>query len=283
VTKNDYGPDICTDFLIDFIKNNRNRPFLAYYPTHIPHKHWDFHNKRDGYVTVPELDARGKPTGRPGEATLKSNVEYLDYLVGRIVNTLDELGLRENTVILFTSDNGTSPYGKGKTVMEKGVRVPMIANGPGIVKPAGLSDALVDLSDVLPTLLDFAGGTLPENYEIDGISFAPILRGETNDTREYIFSYLTARRMVRDKRYLLDGGGKLYDCGTRRDNTGYKDVTDSTAPEVVAVRKKFDRILAKYPLPDTNSDIWKHYQKTLQKRKDEIKRVRELRKQKSGA
>ena len=91
----DYGPNLYTDFLIDFIRRHRDQPFLAYYPMCLTHKPWE---------PTPSLD-------RPGEKTpggLKHNVEYLDHLVGRIVEALDRFGLRKNTIVIFTGDNGTT-------------------------------------------------------------------------------------------------------------------------------------------------------------------------------
>ncbi len=278
-TWDDYGPDMCTDFVIDFIKDNKDKPFLAYYPTHLPHKHWDPFKERHYWVTTPELGEDGKPTGKKGEGSLKSNVEYLDYLVGRIVNTLEEQGLRDNTLILFTSDNGTAEkHGKGSTYLEKGVRVPMIANCPGLVKKQGSSGALIDLSDVMATLCDFGGASLPKDYEIDGVSFGPILRGEKSDTREWIFSYLLDERMLRDKRWLLDGRNNFWDTKGRRDCTGYENVTDSDDPKVVAARKRFEKILEDLPGPDKNSDTWQQYLKLKARRKAEVKKVKELQK-----
>jgi len=157
-------------------------------------------------------------------------------------------------VILFTGDNGTRGAGKGQPT-ELGARVPMIVNGPTLVKPIGLSDALVDTSDVMPTLVELAGTSLPEDHPIDGHSFAPILRGEKQDVREWVFSYLADKRVLRTKRYLLERNspedfGTRYDCGDSRDGTGYTDVTSSDAPEVEAIRKRFCEILATKPVPE---------------------------------
>jgi arylsulfatase A len=165
------------------------------------------------------------------------------------VRGLEKMGLRKNTVILFTSDNGTAGYGKGGTTGERGPRVPMIVNCPGLVKARGAVDALVDFSDVLPTICELARVSLPEGYEIDGRSFAPLLRGEDFKEREWIFSYLRERRMLRDKRWLLDGNGRLYDCGRKRDENGYRDVTESQDPEVAAARRRFRQLLKKLPPP----------------------------------
>ncbi len=132
--------------------------------------------------------------------------------------------------------------------------MPLIVNCPGTVKPSEPTDELVDLSDILPTLADFAGAKLPTDRPIDGQSFAPLLRGAKGPTREWIYSYLGDRQILRTKRWLLEDNGpnhpgRFFDCGDSRDGTGYKDVTDSTAPEVLAAKKRFAQILADKPLP----------------------------------
>jgi len=160
--------------------------------------------------------------------------------------------------VFFTGDNGTGGDGKGQPT-ELGARVPMIVNCPGLVKPLGAVDELMDLSDVLPTLADFAGASVPKDRPIDGRSFAPLLRGQKHDSREWAFAYIGEWRILRTRRWLLERNtakqfGRLYDCGTRRDGRGYKEVTDSTDPEVLAVRKKFEQILKKLPPPDVSAD-----------------------------
>ena len=240
----DYGPDIFANFVIDFARRHQDEPFFVYYPmcpTHGP------------FYTTPDTTRSEADKFKNSRENFKSNVEYLDKLVGRIVEALDETGLREKTIVIFTGDNGTGGEGKGQ-VTELGARVPMIVNCPGTVKALGASDELVDLSDVLPTLADFAGAKLPEGHVIDGQRFAPLVRGEQGPTREWIYSYLGDGRIVRTKRWLLEensphSAGRFFDCGDSRDGTGYKDVTDSTGPEVVAARKRFEEILGDKPVP----------------------------------
>jgi arylsulfatase A len=241
----DYGPDIFTNFVIDFIKRHRDNPFFVYYPMCLTHGPF--------YVTPDTMQSEGEKFRNLREKNFKANVEYVDKLVGRIVEVLEATGLRKNTIVLFTGDNGTGGQGKGQPT-ELGARVPMIANCPGIVKASGVSEELVDLSDILPTLADFAGAGLPEGHIIDGRSFAPLLRGEKGPTREWIYSYLGDRQILRTKRWLLEDNGpnhpgRFYDCGDCRDGTEYEDVTNSSAPEVVAAKKRFKEILADKPLP----------------------------------
>ena len=251
-TIDDFGPDIYTDFVIDFARRHKDGPFFIYYPmtlTHAP------------YYSMPPSEPNEKEKFRHSKNKFKENVEYMDALVGRIVDALDEMGIRKDTIVMFTGDNGTGGEGKGQPT-ELGARVPMIVNCPGRVEPIGSSDALVDTSDVMPTLVELAGAKLPGGHAIDGKSFAPILRGETTDVREWIFSYLADGRILRTKRYLLERNtpakyGQLYDCGTSRDGSGYKDVTDSTDSEVLAIKKQFDEILATKPAPDMSKPVRK--------------------------
>ncbi|MEX2264032.1 MAG: sulfatase-like hydrolase/transferase [Bryobacteraceae bacterium] len=233
-----YGPDLYSGWIADFMKRNRERPFLAYYPMCLTHEPWD-------PTPVP---------GQPGKKTaggLQANVEYMDHVVGKLVRALDDLGLRENTVVIFTGDNGTGKNGKA-TVTEKGVRVPMIVSCPGTIQQGVVSRDLIDFSDVLPTLTALSGTPLPCGATIDGRSFAPQLMGKRGNPREWIFSYLAYERMLRDERWLLEGDGKLYDCGKSRNGEGYKEVTTSSAPEVLAARARFEKILAKLPAPPRN-------------------------------
>jgi len=261
----DYGPDLFVEFLLDFARRHKDRPFLIYYPMCLTHGSWDFEAGRRGYLPVPELDADGQPTGRKVPGSLKSNVEYADALVGRIVRGLEALGLRENTILFYTCDNGTAGYGKNKVAGERGPLVPMIVNGPGHVKPSGARDELVSLVDLFPTLADLAGAPLPANYVIDGQSFAWLLRGEPGRERDYIFSYCADARMIRTKRWLLDGEGRLWDCGNNRSGEGYTDVTDSKDAEPVAARRQLERYLEDLPGPAPDDPLLLRYRQTLKK------------------
>jgi arylsulfatase A len=229
VAKGKYGPDLHHEWLIDFMRRQNGKPFLAYYPTTLTHEPWD-------------------PTPHEPKGGFAANLEYLDTLIGRLMKALDESGLRRNTAVLFVGDNGTGKSGKGTTT-ELGVRVPAIANCPGVIPGGRVLRDLIDFSDILPTVADLIGARLPQDIIFDGRSFAPQLRGEKGNPREWIFSYLAYDRILRDRRWLLEGDGRLFDCGESRDGTGYRDVTQSTDAEATAARKRFDKILAKLPGP----------------------------------
>ena len=253
-TDADFAPDIWTDFIIDFArrKSAEGKPFFAYYAANLVHSGWDTHQQTHTYVTVPELDENGNKTGRPGESGYKANVEYLDHLVGRIVKNLEDLGIRDNTIIMFTADHGGDMVGKWFSVEERGTRVPMIVNCPGIIPPLGKRDELIDFSDVFPTICGLAGASIPEDYVIDGRSFAPLALGEPYKERDWIFSYVAEQRQIRDKRWLLDGYDHFYDCGDNRDEKGYVDVSESSDPEVIAAKNRLEVILKDLPGPDIN-------------------------------
>ena len=237
----DFGPDLYTDFLIDFMRRHRTTPFLAYYPMCLTHTPWG--------PTPDRPDLPQKNTTK----TLQAFVEYTDKLIGRLVGALEKLGLRQNTVVIFTGDNGTDRAGK-YTPTELGARVPLIASCPGTVQSGVVSRELISLSDVFPTMAELSGAALPQDRVIDGCSFAKTLQGKPGPTRDWTFSFLSDTRILRDKRWLLefntpDDFGRFYDCGDRRDGEGYEDVTDSTRSEVVAARRRFEKILKGLPAP----------------------------------
>jgi len=263
----DYRPDMFTDFVIDFAARHKDQPFFIYYPMALTHS---------PYYSTPSSNPSEQEKFRHSKDKFREDVECMDRLVGRIVKALDELGLRDNTIVFFTGDNGTGGDGKSQPT-ELGARVPMIVNCPGIVKPFGLSEELVDLSDVLPTLADFAGANVPDDRPIDGRSFAPLLEGQDYTPREWIFSYISDRRILRTKRWLLEDNsphhyGRLYDCGDSRNGEDYKNVTDSTDPEVLAIKREFDEILADKQAPELLEDGPVNQAKRKPARKKKAKR-----------
>ena len=150
-------------------------------------------------------------------------------MVGKVVAKLDALGLSENTLVLFTGDNGTHPRltsmlgdreypgGKGKTT-DNGTHVALIARWPGVIEPGRICDDLVDFTDILPTLTDVADAELPDGIPFDGVSFAPQLRGEAGTPRDWIYCWYErngkrdqASRHARDKQFKLYGDGRFYD------------------------------------------------------------------------
>ena len=240
-----YGPDIYSDFILDFITRNQDKPFFVYYPMALTHGQ---------FFTTPDTTNTVEDRFKHDKKNWQANVEYTDKIMGKLVAGLEKLGKRDNTLFVFVGDNGTGGNGKAQTT-EMGARVPFIANGPGLVKAVGECRELVDLSDIVPTICEVADIEIPQNHIIDGVSFAPYLRGDTAPLREWIYAPLGGKRVVRTKRWLLENNsmrdfGQLYDCGQSRDGTGYKDVTDSDEPDVIAARALMKRILSDKPVPD---------------------------------
>lgn len=227
----EFGPDLCAEFICQFIERNKERPFFAYYPmilTHCP------------FIPVPgtsdwDPDSPGSPSYKGDAKYFGDMVHHMDQLVGRIVDKVNEAGIAEHTVILFTGDNGTDvpvvsqwrgiayPGGKGKTT-NAGNHVPLIVQAPGL-KGRGVSRDLIDFSDILPTLCDLAGiepGNLPK--DLDGRSFAPRLRAEAMQPRDHVFSWYCPKGdaakglkvWARDQRYKLYRDGRFFDISMDR-------------------------------------------------------------------
>jgi len=179
-----------TEEAIAFIRENRERPFFLYLPHTFPH--------------VP-LFAGEKFEGTSPRGLYGDVVEELDWSTGEILATVRELGLQENTLVVFTSDNG--PWltkgldggsagllhdGKG-TTWEGGMRVPAVAWWPGTIEPGRTSAALATTMDLYATALALAGVDLPTDRVVDGVDLMPVLRGEREQVRDLVFYYRGTR------------------------------------------------------------------------------------------
>jgi arylsulfatase len=184
-----------TDFTrrtIDFIKQNRKKPFFIYLAHPMPHVPLYVSDKFKG------LSAQG----RYGDVMME-----IDWSVGEILKTLREAGLEENTLVIFTSDNGpwinygnhagsTGGFREGKgTTFEGGQRVPCIMQWKGVIPEGGVSNSLVAAMDIFPTLAEITGAPLPEK-RIDGVSLLPILRGELEAKPRETFYYYYRRNSL---------------------------------------------------------------------------------------
>lgn len=231
-TQGHYGPDLYVRSLIDFMKANQGRPFLAYYSMALAHA-----VTNDLEEPVPH-----GPLGRYD--SYAEMIAEMDRAIGRLVGALDALDLREETLILFTSDNGTpkemtiranshgelimkpivsNQYGHevmgGKgTLTDAGTRVPTIANWKGTITPGQIVDDLIDFSDFLPTFCELAGASTNEETGLDGQSFAGLLLGTSSSSRTWAFSQERGRRdnrevlqWVRTTRWKLYSDGRLFD------------------------------------------------------------------------
>lgn len=164
-----------TERAVDFVQRHRDQPFFLYVPYSMPH--------------VP-LFASPQFHGASGKGLYADVIAEVDWSVGQIVKTLGELGLREDTLVIFTSDNGpwlaygnhagsAGPLREGKgTCWEGGVRVPMIASWPGNIPAGKQCDAIAGTIDLLPTLAGLSGAALPA-LPIDGKDIWPLLAGDS--------------------------------------------------------------------------------------------------------
>lgn len=215
--ENRYGPDIDLEVTLDFIKASANSktPFLAYYSTCLPHFPWEpTPDSKDETYRAPNTSHKGDPKFFP------EMVAYLDKQIGTILQTLDALGIADNTIVMFLADNGTdrdlvNTWGDGKkvsggkgTMTDRGTRIPLIVRWPGRIVAGGTCDDLVDLSDIFPTLCELTGARLPDE-KIHGRSFAPRLLGKPGTPREWIHIQNADDRQVRNRDYMLDNKNRL--------------------------------------------------------------------------
>ena len=183
-------------------------------------------------------------------------------MVGRLVSALNDLGIRENTIIIFASDNGTSGASKMHAT-EEGPRVPFIVNCPGLIKKRGSSNALMEFADVFPTIIDFANVSVPSGYELDGLSMKSFLLGKTDKYRDSIISYIATARMARSDEWLLEAvdpiygsaEGRLYRCNGSMSKKDYTQITNFSSTEVIEARKRLLHALERNPFPDLNNPV----------------------------
>jgi len=193
-----FGPDVMCDFVVDVIRKRQQKPFFIYWPMCSPH--WPFVPTPDSPVGGSR-ERSGKYDGKKGGTEYFDDmVNYLDKLVGRVVKTLDSEGIRENTLILFTCDNGCATnirsVMKGREIVggkaslpDAGTHVSLVANWPSQIKGGRRVNELVDFTDFLPTLVEAAGTSVPAEIKTDGQSFLPVLRGQPYKPRDWIFCH----------------------------------------------------------------------------------------------
>jgi arylsulfatase A len=244
-----YYPDVASDFALDFMRRHKDRPFYFYLSEHLIH---------GPILRTPD----SKPDAAPRQL-YDDNIAYLDKTVGKLLAELDKLGLREKTLVLFSTDNGTAPpayqpqhdpqkttgkiggramNGRKGQLLEGGSRVPLIASWKGTLPAGGVRSDLIDFSDLLPTFADLAGAKLPPGVKFDGQSFAPQLRGQPGKPREWIFVQLGAGWYVRDDGWKLNEKGELF---SMKDAPFVEALVpaDATDAKAVAARKRLQAVL----------------------------------------
>ncbi|WP_111708252.1 sulfatase-like hydrolase/transferase [Lutibacter citreus] len=261
-TKGKYGPDIFVNYLNDFVNKKREKPFFVYYPMVLTHNPFSPTPNSKEWKD-PEKRFLDKPV------YFKDMVEYTDKIVGDIVKNLDKNGLRENTIILFYSDNGTHQQiyskmgdkivqgGKGLTI-KAGIKVPFIANLPNFVKEGIETDEYIDAIDFLPTILELAGKSVPKDFHTDGESFVSVLKNEESKRRDWVYMSYNPKpgagkkdfyrsEFALNKEYKLYGDGRFYN--TKEDELELNPL-ENYAKEEEFLKLKFEKIidsLKKYP------------------------------------
>jgi arylsulfatase A len=255
-TDGKYGPDIVSDFICDFIERKRDEPFVVYYPMILVHNPFE--------PTPDSRDWEKKDNSREPIEHFREMVHYMDKVIGKIVQKLDATGLRDDTLIVVTGDNGTnrsitSPFpsrgeiqgGKG-SMQDAGNRVAFVANWPSQIKPGTVIDSPVEFTDVSMTIAEVTGSIAPQGS--DGQSFLPLVKGDTSKARGWIFQSYSKdgpgkapyRSFVRDADWKLYADGSLFNVPH-----DWLEKSPVTGPTGKAARGRLqpilDRILKEVP------------------------------------
>lgn len=248
-----YCTDIFTDHAMAFMHDHRDEPFFCYLATNAPHAPLDVDEKwwKKFADHLPELWAR-----------LYGMVENIDYNVGRVISQIKSLGLSEQTIVIYTSDHGpcggASVDGKDRwnaglrgrkgTVYDGGVKVPHFWNWPGHFAPGDVPQ-IANPIDILPTLVNIAGGTLPRDRAIDGVDLGPLLTGDSSETwpdRELFIQWhrgdtpMAYRNVaVRNQQWKLVDGCELYDLAA--DPGEQHNVAAAHPDRVAAMRDAYEQ------------------------------------------
>ncbi|MEQ9290179.1 MAG: sulfatase-like hydrolase/transferase [Cyclobacteriaceae bacterium] len=274
-----YGPDVELDFIFDFMerKNGEDKPFFIYHTTHLGHDGWNFFDPninpktRDKWPATPKIKwENGKYTrtdpyitgdngkydthGTISDPGIHSHVNYLDFQVWQYLEKLKELGIEDNTILVFCADNGTSGYGKSNPTSQLGTHVPLIIYAPVLnMTKQGEQNVLVNMADMLPTIADIAGVEIPESYEVNGESMLPYLTTGKKHHREWIYAYHKEMQLIRGKNVLIDGRGTTYNVSEYPDDLISFPVIRDWDNVSADHRKEYDKLKAVLPRFDLHS------------------------------
>ena len=213
----EYLPDKMHNFVVDFITHHKDQPFYLYYS--MSHIH-------AAILPTPDSSPANKRLQEGALPLYHDNVAYMDKLVGKLMAELDRLKLREKTIVIFASDNGTAPQypayctiggkplsGWKGTMLEGGALVPMMVSWPGTTPAGRVATNLISFCDFFPTLAELAGAKLPPGVTIDGKPFTPMFYGQTSGDwlRDWIFVLLGHHWYERELGWKLNQSGELFD------------------------------------------------------------------------
>ncbi len=262
-----YGPDMFCDFVCDFMERNRAEPFLVYYPMALVH---------DPFVPTPDTigdqqlpDLNKAPTGKEKKKeNFVAMVNYMDKIVGRIVKKIEDIGQAENTIILFTADNGTNRtitsrwngrdiQGGKAGLKDNGTHVPMVAYWKGHTPQGQVSHDLVDFTDFYPTFADSAGVALKADDPTDGRSFFPQLNGEAGNPRDWVLCHYEPYWNQIPGQFVRNGDYKLYRDGrffnVPHDLDEANDLSESTDENIQRIRQSLESLIKTLPPAPTGN------------------------------
>ena len=235
---------------IRFMRSSRDRPLLVYLPYNAPHGASNFDPLR-GAQAPEEYVRRFGPLKNDKErrrAVYRAAIACLDESIGRVLDALDELGLAQNTIVIFFSDNGAASVadnaplrGKKSQMFEGGIRVPCLVRWPGVVRPGSVCGEFLTSMEIFPTLLRAAGAAPPPGVVLDGFDMRPVLAGQARSPRKEMFWQRRGDRAARVGQWKWvesAAGSGLFDLAT---DLGEERDLSREKPEVLAmVRARFE-------------------------------------------
>lgn len=248
-----YSHDVMTDHMLEFVKENHDKPFLLHVHWTIPHANNEGGRVLGNGMEVPDYGIykdRLWPDVEKGHAAM---ITRMDGDVGRLIALLRDLQIADNTLVFFTSDNG--PHSEGghrheyfnsngplrgykRDLYEGGIRAPTLAWWPGTIEPGSVSDEPLAAYDWLPTACELAGVDAPDN--IDGISFVPTLLGKSQPSHDYLFWSFRAKKAVRKGKWkaVIAGSDKPLELYDLEQDIGEKHDVAARHPNIVAEMKR---------------------------------------------
>ena len=246
----------------DWITRQKDQPFFCYLPFNTPHSPMQVPDKFYEKFAGKDVKLRARDPRQEDMMMTRAALamcENIDWNVGRVLAKLDELKLRDNTIVLYFSDNGPNSWrwnggmkGRKGTVDEGGVRAPFLIRWPGRIRPGTRFPQIAGAIDLLPTLADMTGVPLTSKKPLDGKSLKPLLLGQRGNWPDrMIFSLGGKRISVRTQRYRLDPQGQLFDM--EADPMQDRNIA-AEKPEIAARLKKAVEEWGKEVLPNVGED-----------------------------
>ena len=204
-----HNPEWTAAAALEFIEEHKDGPFYLHYGTtllHGPNGEWHHSLSKplvtnEGILDEPiglmDRDSVMKRISAAGLTENEAGYLWMDDSLGMLLDKLDELGIADNTIVLFVADHGSSR--KGSLYRQRGTEVPCIMRWPNGMTKGVACDALVQNTDFVPTWFDVAGAKVPKGYKMDGVSIAPLFSNPKADVRDYVYAEMGASRAVRTK------------------------------------------------------------------------------------